>query len=139
MAGYEQTIVVGNVGRDVETKTLAGGATVASFTVAVTTRWTDRSSQEKRERTTWYRVSCWNRLAEIATQYVKKGTQIMVVGTVTANAFMGQDGEPRASLELRAETFQLLGGTGAGSGGNQSSGGYDDYAHPPQELDDIPF
>jgi single-strand DNA-binding protein len=137
MAGWEQTVIVGNVGRDVETKTLNGGATVASFTVAVTTRWTDRSSQEKRERTTWYRVSCWNRLSEIASQYVKKGTQIMVVGTVTANAFMGQDGEPRASLELRAETFQLLGG-GGGNGGN--SGGYDDsYAPPPQELDDIPF
>jgi single-strand DNA-binding protein len=138
MPGYEQTIVVGNVGRDVEVKQLNGGATVSSFTVAVTTRWTDRNSQEKRERTTWYRVSCWNRLGEIAAQYVKKGTQIMVVGTVTANAFMGQDGEPRASLELRAETFQLLGG-GGGSGGSGGSGGYDDYAPPPQELDDIPF
>jgi single-strand DNA-binding protein len=137
MAGYEQTIIVGNVGRDVEVKQLNGGATVASFTIAVTTRWTDRNSQEKRERTTWYRVSAWNRLGEIAAQYVKKGTQIMVVGTVTANAFMGQDGEPRASLELRAETFQLLGG--GSNGGGQGSSGYDDYAAPPQELDDIPF
>jgi single-strand DNA-binding protein len=137
MAGYEQTIVVGNVGRDVESKTLPSGTNVSSFTVAVSTKWTDRQTQEKRERTTWYRVSCWGKLGDIASQYVKKGTQIMVVGTVTANAFMGQDGEPRASLELRADTFQLLGS--AGGGGNSSSGGYDDYAPPPQELDDIPF
>jgi single-strand DNA-binding protein len=137
MAGYEQTTIVGNVGRDPEVKSLPSGTSLCTFTVAVSTKWTDRQTQEKRERTNWIRVTCWGKLGEIAAQYVRKGTQIMVVGTVTASAFMGQDGEPRASLELRADTFQLLGG-GGGNGGN--SGGYDDsYAPPPQELDDIPF
>jgi single-strand DNA-binding protein len=108
--GYEQTIIVGSVGRDVEAKTTGGGSNLATFSVAVSNKWTDKQSGEKRESTNWYRVTAWGKLADIAAQYVRKGTQIMVVGTVTASAFMGQDGEPRASLELRADSFQLLSG-----------------------------
>lgn len=111
MAGYESTTIIGNVGRDVESRQTANGATVSTWSVAVTTKWT--SNGEKHERVNWYKVSAWGKLADIAAQYVKKGAQIMVVGTVTANAYMGQDGEPRASLELRADTFQLLGGNAA--------------------------
>jgi single-strand DNA-binding protein len=148
MAGWEQTVIIGNVGRDPETKFMpSGNGSVTSFTVAVTTRWTDRNSQEKKERVTWYSISAWNRLGEVAQQYVKKGTQIMVVGTVSARAYLGQDGQPRASLDLRADTFQLLGsrgdGTGAATGGDASySGGgdYDQgYAPPARDMDDIPF
>ncbi|MEL6526220.1 MAG: single-stranded DNA-binding protein, partial [Chloroflexota bacterium] len=97
MAGYEQCTIVGNVGRDPEMRYLQSGANVTSFSVAVTTRWTDRNTNERREKTNWYNVSCWGRLAEIANQYVTKGTQIMVVGTVSARAWSGQDGEARAS------------------------------------------
>lgn len=142
MAGYEQSTIVGNVGRDPEMRYLQSGANVTSFSVAVTTRWTDRNTQEKREKTNWYNVSCWGRLAEIANQYVTKGTQIMVVGTVSARAWTGQDGEARASLDLRAESFQLLGGRDDNmSGGNSgsSNNNYDNSSPPPQELDDIPF
>lgn len=141
MAGFEQTIIIGNVGRDPEMRYLQGssGAAVTSFSVAVTTRWTDRNTNEKREKTNWYSVSCWNRLAEVANQYVKKGTQIMIQGTVSARAYTAQDGEARASLDLRADNFQLLGGRGDGGGGDS---GYDDggnYSNNPQDLDDIPF
>jgi single-strand DNA-binding protein len=144
MAGWEQCIIVGNVGRDPEMRYLQSGTSVTSFSVAVSFKWTDRQTNERRERTTWYNVSSWGKLSEIANQYVKKGTQIMVVGTVSARAYMGADGQPRASLDLRAESFQLLGGTGdssSSSGGASSSGGnYDDYSSPPpQEMDDIPF
>ena len=85
-------------------------------------------------------MSCWNKLAEIANQYVKKGTQIMVQGTVSARAYMGQDGEPRSSLDLRAENFQLLGGRGDNEGGSNydDSNNYDG-GNSPQDLDDIPF
>ena len=137
MAGWEQTVIVGNVGREPEKRDLPSGTNLVSFSVAVTSRWNDRQSGEKREKTNWYSVSVFGKLADIALQYVKKGTQIMVVGTVSTRAYMGQDGEPRASLDLRADTFQLLGGTGGGGGNN--AGNYDDYAAPPQELDDIPF
>lgn len=142
MAGYEQTIVVGNVGRDPELRYTQSGAAVTGFSVAVTTRWTDRQTNERREKTNWYSVSCWGRLAEVANQYVRKGTQIMVVGTVTARAWSDQGGEARASLDLRADNFQLLGSrsdnmdSGGGNDGNYD----DDYnAPPPQNVDDIPF
>lgn len=135
MAGYESTTIIGHVGRDVESRHIGNGASVASFTVAVSRRWTDKQSGETRENTNWYKVSAWGKLGEIAVKYVQKGTQIMVVGTVTANAYKGQDGEPRASLELRADTFQLLGSRGESNGNSE----YDDYAPPPKELDDIPF
>jgi single-strand DNA-binding protein len=113
MAGYESTTIIGNVGRDVESRQTASGSNVSTWSVAVTTKWTDSQSGEKREKVNWYKVSAWGKLADIAAQYVKKGVQIMVVGTVTASAYMGQDGEPRASLELRADTFQLLGSNAA--------------------------
>ena len=108
MAGYEQTIIVGNVGRDVETKNVNGNY-LASFSVAVTTTWNDKQTNERREKVNWYSVSCWGRLAEVASQYVRKGAQIMVVGTTEARAYLGQDNAPRASLDLRAQNFQLLG------------------------------
>jgi len=140
MAGYEQTIIVGNVGRDPEMRYTQSGAAVTGFSVAVTTRWTDRQSNEQREKTNWYSISCWGRLAEVANQYVRKGTQIMVIGTVTARAWTDQGGEPRASLDLRADNFQLLGRRGDNAGDDRS-GSYDtEYnAPPPQNIDDIPF
>jgi single-strand DNA-binding protein len=113
MAGYESTTIIGNVGRDVESRQTNGGSSLSTWSVAVTTKWTDSQSGEKREKVNWYKVSAWGKLADIAAQYVKKGVQIMVVGTVTASAYMGQDGEPRASLELRADSFQLLGSNAA--------------------------
>ncbi|QPC82323.1 single-stranded DNA-binding protein [Phototrophicus methaneseepsis] len=142
MAGYEQTIVVGNVGRDPELRYTQSGAAVTGFSVAVTTRWTDRQTNERREKTNWYSVSCWGRLAEVANQYVRKGTQIMVVGTVTARAWSDQGGESRASLDLRADNFQLLGSRNDNmdNGGGSNYNYDDDYnAPPPQNIDDIPF
>ncbi|MCS6835228.1 MAG: single-stranded DNA-binding protein [Anaerolineae bacterium] len=140
MASFEQTIIIGNVGRDPEMRYTQGNAAVCSFSVAVSTKWTDRATGEKRERTTWYSVSCWNKLAETAHQYVRKGTPIMVIGTVTARGYMGNDGQVKASLELRADNFRLLGGRDDGA--NQVSGGagYDDEAPTnPTSMDDIPF
>lgn len=144
MAGYEQCIIIGNVGRDPEMRYTQSGAPVCSFSVAVTTRWNDRSTNERREKTRWYRVSAWRQLAEICNQYVRKGMPIMVVGTVDANAYMGNDGQPRASLDLTARDIQFLGSRsdnydddGGGSRGGSSS--YDDFAPPPQDENDIPF
>jgi single-strand DNA-binding protein len=141
MAGYEQTIVVGNVGRDAEMRYTQSGAAVTSFSVAVTTRWTDGQTNERREKTNWYSVSCWGRQAEIANQYVRKGTQIMVIGTVSARAYTGQDGQPRSSLDLRCNSFQLLSGRddAGGGGGGDMGRGYDEYSNAPQDMDDIPF
>ncbi len=136
MAGYQYTVIVGNVGRDPEMRYTQGGVPVASFSVAVTERWTDRQTNERKEKTNWYRVTCWRNLAETANNYVRKGTQILVVGTVSASAYMGQDNQPRATLELTAQNFQLLGSRGDGQG----SVGNDDFAPPDSEnMEDIPF
>ncbi len=140
MAGFEQTIIVGNVGRDPESRFLQSGAQVTSFSVAVTRRWKDRQTNEQRENTNWYRVSCWGGLADVAKNYVKKGTQVMITGTVTANSYVAQDGQARASLELRADNLQMMGSRGDATGGSGADNSYDDYGSPaPATGDDIPF
>ncbi len=136
MAGWQQTIIVGNVGRDPETKMFPNGQMVCNFSVAVSRRWTDRSSNEQREETTWFRVACWGKQAETANQYVKKGTQIMVIGRVSARAYKDNNGQPQASLELTADNFQLLGSRGDAGGGGLAGG---DYSGSASDMGEIPF
>lgn len=132
MAGYQHTIIIGNVGRDPELRYTQQGVAVCDFSVAVSRRWTDRNTNEQREETTWFRVSAWRALAETVSQYVHKGMQVMVTGRISASAFMGQDGQPRASLDLTAQEIQFLGRRGEpGEGGVE--GGY------PTEPEDLPF
>ena len=132
---YQYTVIVGNVGRDPEMRYTQSGTAVCDFSVAVNRRWTDNKTNEQREKTTWFRISAWNRLAETCNQYVKKGMRILVTGEVDASAWVGQDGEARATLELTARDIKFLSSrdedTGY-SGGDQQSG-------PASELNDIPF
>lgn len=139
MAGYQYTVIIGNVGRDPELRYTSGGQAVCSFSVAVSERWTDRQTNEKKERTNWYRVSAWRGLAETCNMYVRKGMQIMVTGQPSASAYLGQDGQPRATLELTARDVQFLGRPGENNGGTGGDAGYDDFAPPAQDMDDIPF
>jgi len=109
MASWHQTIIVGNVGNSPEIKYLQSGAAVCSFSVAVNEVWYDKNTNEKSDKTTWYRVSCWQKMAETANQYVRKGMQIMIVGTVSVNAYTNNAGEAAASLELAARDMKFLG------------------------------
>ncbi len=148
MAGWAQTIIIGNVGRDPEMRYLPSGIGVCSFSVAVSRRWNDKNSNEQKEKTVWYRVSCWRQLAETANSYVKKGMQIMVEGELEpARAYLDNAGQPAATLELTAQNMQFLGQREGGQGG---SGYSDDYAGASQggsgggnaggsNVDDIPF
>ena len=124
MAGWAQTIIIGNVGRDPELRYTQNGVAVCDFSVAVTIRFGRDEAGQPRERTTWYRVTCWRQQAEIAAQYVQKGTQIMVVGSVEANAY------------LDADNFQML---GSRRDAQMQGGSYDDFAPPPDDVGDIPF
>lgn len=137
MAGFAQTIIIGNVGRDPELKYTQSGVAVCDFSVAVTVRFGKTETGDRKEKTTWYRVSCWRQLGEVAAQYVQKGTQIMVVGTVEASAYLDKSGQPAASLELTATNFQLLGSRGDVQGGGREN--YNDFAPPPENVGDIPF
>ncbi|MBL8161669.1 MAG: single-stranded DNA-binding protein [Anaerolineae bacterium] len=136
MSTYHQTIVVGNVGRDAQLKYLQSGTAVSDFSIAVTETWNDQATNERREKTTWYRVNLWGRTAETLSQYILKGRQVMVIGTVEARAYMDKNNQPAASLELRARDVRLLGSRGEGGG---EGGQYGDYAAPPDNMNDIPF
>ncbi|PJF43872.1 MAG: single-stranded DNA-binding protein [Phototrophicales bacterium] len=138
---YQQIMIIGNVGRDPETRQTAGGATVCSFSVAVNKTWTDRQSGEKRQQTTWFRISAWRQLGEICSQYVRKGMLIMVAGEIDAQAYMGNDGTPRATLEITARDVKFLssrGETYAMGDDYENEGGYGGYQQGGSE-DDIPF
>jgi single-strand DNA-binding protein len=130
MAGYQYTVIIGNVGRDPEMRYTQAGVAVCDFSVAVSRRWQDKNTNEQREKTTWFRVSAWRQLAETVNQYVHKGMQIMVAGEVEASAYVGQDGQPRASLELTARDIKFLGKRGETE---ETPGQY------PTEADDLPF
>ena len=107
--GYQYTIIIGNVGRDPELRYTQNGVAVCDFSVAVSRKWTDRNSNEPREKTIWFRVTAWRALAETCNEFVRKGMQVMVTGEVDASAYVGQDGEARASLDLTAQNVQFLG------------------------------
>lgn len=150
---YHQTIIVGNLGRDPEMRQLPSGTQVCNMNIAVNETWNDRQTGERRDKTTWYRVAVWGRQAETVNQYLQKGSQVMVIGTVEARAYMNNAGEPAASLELRAQTVRFLSNRNDNQGysdsgdsdysqGNagSSSGNYDnDFSPPPDDVDDIPF
>ncbi len=108
MAGYQYTIIIGNVGREPELRYLESGVAVCDFSVAATRRWKSADG-ETREETTWFRVTAWRGLAETVNQYVHKGMQIMVTGRIAASAYKAEDGEARATLELTAQDIQFLG------------------------------
>ncbi len=106
---YSKTIVVGRLGRDPEMRYTPSGSSVTSFSVATSRRWTDQSGQQQ-EKTTWFRVTAWNKLAELCHQYLSKGRMVLVEGEIEASAWVAQDGQPRASLEITARNVRFLGG-----------------------------
>lgn len=133
---FQQCIIIGNLGKDPEMRYTPDGTPVTSFTVAVNRKWSGRDGGEG-EKTWWFKVTCWRKTAEIANQYLKKGRQVMVVGEVDVSAYMGQDGQPRASLELTARELKFIGGREGGEGASGGFGGSASY--PAQEEEDIPF
>jgi len=137
MPGYQYTIIIGHVGREPELRYTQSGAAVCDFSVAVARKWTQDG--QKREETTWFRVSAWRGLAETVSQYVHKGQQIMVTGRVEADAYIGKDGEAHATLELTAQNVQFLGKRGESTDMQDAprpGGGYERQAAP---KNDLPF
>lgn len=141
---WHQTVIVGNLGGNPELKYMQNGSGVCNFSVAVTEKWRDRQSNEQRERTTWYRVAVWGPQAESCNTYLTKGSQVMVVGNVSARGYMNNNGEPAASLDMNAREVRFLSARGGSNDGG--SGGDDDYQDDrasnysnPNTVDDIPF
>jgi single-strand DNA-binding protein len=127
MASVNKVIIVGNLGRDPEVRSFPSGGRVANVTVATTDRWKDKQSGEMREVTEWHRVVFNDRLAEIAEQYLRKGSQVYVEGSLRTRKWTDQSGQEKYTTEIRADQMQMLGSRqGMGGQGGGQQGGYDD-------------
>ena len=115
--GINKVIIVGNLGADPETRYTSGGSAITSLRIATSETWTDKQSGEKQERTEWHRVKLFGRLAEIAGEYLKKGRQVYIEGSLRTDKYTDKDGIERFSTDIIANEMQMLGGGGAEGGG----------------------
>ena len=121
--GVNKVIIVGNCGQDPETRFMPSGGAVTNLSIATSESWKDKTSGEPQERTEWHRVVFFNRLAEIAGEYVKKGSKLYVEGSLRTRKWQGQDGQDRYTTGIVASEMQMLDSRGGQGGGGQ--GGYD--------------
>lgn len=139
---FEKHIIVGNLGRDPEMRYTPSGVPVTDFSVAVSRRYT-RADGERVEKTTWYKIVAWRKLAEICAQYLTKGRPVLVEGDLAAEAYLDREGKPVAKLVLTAATVQFLGGRGDGDGATPveaaASAPAGDNAAATFDDDDLPF
>jgi len=131
MASVNKVILVGNLGRDPEVRYSPDGAAICNVSIATTSNWKDKNSGERREETEWHRVVFYNRLAEIAGEYLRKGRAVYVEGRLKTRKWQDKDsGQDRYATEIVADQMQMLGGRdsgadgGGGSGGGSGGGGY---------------
>lgn len=110
-----KALIIGNLGTDPEVRSTTSGTRVATLSVATSRRWTGRGG-EQQEKTEWHRVVCWDKLAEIAERYLKKGDRVYVEGRIEYRQWEGQDGQTRYTTEIRAFQMIMLGGSGDGAG-----------------------
>lgn len=148
--GVNKVIILGNIGKDPEVRYTGAGMAITSMSVATTEAWKDKQSGEKQERTEWHRVKLFGKLAEIAGEYLKKGRQVYIEGSLRTDKYTDKDGIERYSTDIIASDMQMIGGNAEGgskpapaqrqersaprrdaSYGEPAKGGFDD--------DDIPF
>jgi single-strand DNA-binding protein len=120
--GINKVILIGHLGADPETRAMPSGSTVANLRVATSESWRDKQSGEQQERTEWHRVALFGRLGEIAAEYLKKGSQVYIEGSLRTRKWQDKQGNERYSTEIVANDMQMLGGRGAGMGGGPSGG-----------------
>jgi single-strand DNA-binding protein len=163
MASVNKVILIGNLGKDPETRYMPSGDAICNISVATTDTWKDKASGEKKEQTEWHRVAFFGKLAEIAGQYLKKGSQVYIEGSLRTRKWQDKEGQDRYTTEIRADQMKMLGsrqgmgeapprepapvdmgsaGTGTGranAGGGQGSGGTAGSSGFGDMDDDIPF
>lgn len=148
--GINKAILIGNLGADPETRHTAGGNAVTNLSLATSETWRDRQSGEQQERTEWHRVVMFGKLAEIAGEYLKKGSKVYVEGRIQTRKWQDRDGNDRWTTEVVANEMQMLDSRGGSapfdesSSGSGSGSGSGDYDGPPSDggaglEDDIPF
>lgn len=138
--GVNKVILIGNCGADPEIRFTPSGAQVASVNLAVSESWTDKNSGEKQEKTEWVPLVMWRKLAEIAGQYVTKGSKLYVEGKLQTRSWETDGGEKRYRTEVIVFDMQMLSSERGQGGGGQGSGGSGDVGEPPPlPDDDLPF
>jgi single-strand DNA-binding protein len=124
--GINKAILIGNLGRDPETRYTQGGSAVTQFSIATSESWRDRQTGEQQDRTEWHRVVCFARLAEIAGEYLRKGSKVYIEGRIQTRKWQDKDGQDRYTTEIIANEMQMLDSRGGGSGGGYA----DDRGQP---------
>lgn len=146
--GINKVILVGNLGADPETRYMPSGKPVTNIRIATSDGWTDKQTGEKQERTEWHAVVLFEKLAEISAEYLRKGSQVYIEGSLRTRKWQDKEGKDRYTTEIVAREMQMLGGRGGGEGGGRgapasSSSSSSASAPPPAEVgefdDDIPF
>jgi single-strand DNA-binding protein len=143
--GINKVILIGNLGQDPETKSLPSGSAVTNVTVATTEGWKDKQTGEKKEATEWHKVVFFDRLAEIAGQYLKKGSKVYIEGSLRTRKWQDKNGNDRYTTEVRATDMQMLDSKGGGGGGSYERPAKAEHASAAPvaekslEDDDIPF
>jgi single-strand DNA-binding protein len=124
--GVNKVILVGNLGADPETRYTAAGAAITNISIATSESWKDKQTGENQERTEWHRVVFFSRLAEIAGEYLRKGSQVYVEGSLRTRKWQGQDGQDKYTTEIVASEMQMLGSRGGEVSQQPASGGFRD-------------
>jgi single-strand DNA-binding protein len=109
MRGINKIIIIGHLGADPESHQFSNGGNVTNISVATSEQWTDKQTGEKREATEWHRITLFNRLGEIAAQYLKKGSKVYIEGSLRTRKWQEQNGQDRYTTEVRADKMQMLG------------------------------
>lgn len=142
MASVNKVILVGHLGKDPDTRYMPNGDQVCNITLATSEQWTDKATNEKKEATEWHRVVFFRRLAEIAGQYLKKGSQVYIEGRLKTRKWQGQDGQDRYTTEIHADEMKMLSKREGGGGGPPPVGSTEKPAGATSsgpESEDIPF
>lgn len=119
MRGVNKVLIIGNLGNDPESRQFNNGGSVTNISVATSEQWIDKQSGEKRESTEWHRISFSGRLAEVAAQYLRKGSKVYVEGKLSTRKYQAQDGTDRYVTEIKAFSMQMLDSQGEGQQNNQ--------------------
>ena len=125
--GVNKVILIGNLGSDPEVRYTPDGTPVANFSLATSESWNDRNTGERQERTEWHRLVLWRKLAEIASQYLKKGSKLYVEGKLQTRSWDDQSGQKRYTTEIVVNEMEMLDSRGEGGGGG-GGGGYSDQS-----------
>ncbi len=144
MASVNKAILIGNLGKDPELRYTPSGVAVCTFSIATSEKWRDKNSNEMKETTNWHNIVLWRRQAEIAKEYLSKGSPVYIEGKIQTRSYDDKDGNKRWITEIVGDRMQFLGRRGEGGGGGGSSddpGSAPPYDEPPMsdEDDDLPF